>query len=220
MTPSLTPGLIGEITEIVFGPVMASPEPCDIIFIFGGSHPGLWEKTAEAYHAGLGKAILATGGHKPRVQYHSSWTDGTTPESHVIRRELIKLHVPDEIIFVEDKSTNSLENVLFAKDVYDFTKVTSILAVCKCYGAGRQCRTLKQHVDPSVKVIPYSFDTNIGSHVPFVTRYTWMNFEEGRAFVSTQVMKIVNYGKLGHLQPVEYMSSQLVELINKDLAVR
>jgi uncharacterized SAM-binding protein YcdF (DUF218 family) len=220
MNSSLPPEIISEITEIVFGPAVVSPEPCDTIFIFGGSHPGLWQKAAEAYQAGLGKVILATGGHKPGVQYHSMRTDGTTPESHVIRRELIRLHVPEEIIYVEDQSTNSLENVLFAQKVFDFAKLTSILVICKCYGAGRQCRTLKKHIDPSIKVIPYPFDTNIGSHGPFITRFTWMNDEESRAFVFRQAVKIVAYGRLGHLHPVEHMSSHLAELIDANPAAR
>lgn len=134
------------------------------------------------------------------------------PESHVIRRELINLSVPESVIFYEDKSTNSLENVLFAKDVYDFSDITSILVVCKNYGVGRQCRTLKQQIAKNIKVIPYSFDTEAGNG-PFITRYTWMNYEKSKALVFTQVVKIYQYGKLGHLEPVEQISPTLEELV-------
>ena len=210
----LTPELIREITEIVFGIPNQPIQPCDIIFVFGGSHPGIWQAAAQAYHQGLGKALVVTGGHKPGVHPHHTWRDGDTSEAHVIRRELIKLAVPENIIVFEDKSTNTLENVLFAQAVYDFSGVTSILAVCKNYGVGRQCRTLRQQIAGTIKVVPYPFDTEAGNG-PFITRHTWMNYEESIFVVFMQAVKIYQYGKLGHLEPVEHMSPALVELVNR-----
>jgi uncharacterized SAM-binding protein YcdF (DUF218 family) len=213
--PDLAPALIDEITEIVFGLPIPSPEPCDIIFVFGGSHPGLWERAAEAYFAGLGKEIIITGGYRPTSQRHPSWTYGATPEAHVIRHKLIQLGVPEEVLFYEDRSTNTLENVLFALQEYDFSRISSILAVCKCYAVGRQCRTLQQHIAPDVKVIPYAFDTTIGSTDVFVTRQTWMNNELSRGFILLQLVKIIHYGKLGHLKPAENLSRGLSTLVKK-----
>ena len=210
----LSAELIHEITAIVFDYTAQPIQPCDIIFIFGGSHPGLWETAARAYHNGLGKAIIATGGSKPGVHHHYTWVDGSTPESHVIKRELIKQAVPENCIYCEDKSTNTLENVLCAKEVYDFSEVSSILAVCKNYGVGRQCRTLRLHMDRDIKVIPYPFDTEAGDG-PFITRHTWMNYEKSKALVFAQAAKIYQYGKLGHLEPVEYISPSLEELIKR-----
>lgn len=133
----MTPALIQEITTIVFDYPSPPIQPSDVIFIFGGSHPGLWQTAAEAYHKGLGRDIVITGGRKPGVQHHYTWVDGDTPEAQVILRELVKLSVPESIIFYEDKSTNSLDNVLFAKEIYDFSRVRRILVVCKNYGVGR-----------------------------------------------------------------------------------
>jgi uncharacterized SAM-binding protein YcdF (DUF218 family) len=217
----LSPALIDEITEIVFGPQTKAPEPCDIIFVFGGSHPGLWEKASEAYFAGLGKDILVTGGYRPTAQRHPSWRYGTTPEAHVIRRKLIELGVPQEIISFEDRSTNTLENVLFGMQAYDFSRINSILAVCKCYAVGRQCRTLQEHLAPDVKVIPYAFDTTIGSTDVFVTRETWINNKVSRVFILTQLVKIIYYGRQGHLKQVENLSqglSILAENLNSGFA--
>lgn len=210
----LTPDLIQEMTAIVFDYPAPPVRPCDAIFVFGGSHPGLWQTAARAYHAGLGKTIIATGGHKPGVIHHPAWADGTTPEAHVIRRELIRLGVPGERIVLEDRSTNSLENVLFAKEVYDFSQVQRILVVCKSYGVGRQCRTLRRHIPKTVMLIPYPFDTELGGVWPPITRETWMDHAEGRAYVLTQVTKIHTYGGLGHLEPVEGLSPALLALIN------
>jgi hypothetical protein len=213
--PSVIPSeLIPEITAIVFGvPVELPVSPCDLIFVFGGSHPGLWDTAAQAYQRGLGKIILVTGGHKPGVHPHRTWQDGDTPEAHVIRRELIRLQVPESSIVYEDRSVNTLENVLFAQEIYDFSTVTSILAVCKNYGAGRQCRTLRQHISKDIRVIAYPFDTEAGRDGPFITRYTWMDFPQSRTFVLDQVRKIIHYGKQGDLLPVEWVSPALEELV-------
>jgi len=186
-----------------------------MIFIFGGSHPDPWQTAAQAYHKGLGKTVLVTGGHKPGVQPHFTWADGSTPEAHVIKRELVKLSVPESCIFYEDKSTNTFENVIFAKEVYDFSGVHRILVVCKNYGVGRQCRTLRQQVDKNVKVIPYPFDTEAGSSELLVTRDNWMDHEKSRILVLTQVIRIIHYGKSGHLTPLEYMSPALEQLVGE-----
>ena len=76
----LDAALIHEVTDIVFGPLV-EPIACDVIFIFGGLDPGLWEKGAEAYSRGLGKHVVVTGGYKPTAAT-PYWKDGT----RVIRR--------------------------------------------------------------------------------------------------------------------------------------
>jgi hypothetical protein len=208
----LDAALIREVTDIVFGPLI-EPIACDVIFILGGRNPGLWEKGAEAYTRGLGKHMVVTGGYKPTAAT-PYWKDGTR-EAHIIRRELIKLGVPESAIFYEDRSTNSLENVLFAKEAYDFSTVASILAVCKCYGAGRQCRTLKQNLDPGIRITPYPFDTQIRGRGPVITRNNWMNFTESRAFALEQVIKIYRYGQQGDLVPIERMSVGLEAIVKR-----
>lgn len=212
---NISPKLLDEITNIVFEESQETPLlPCDVIFVFGGSHPGLWEWAAEAYFRGLGKNIIVTGGNKPNVKHHYTWKDGSTPEALVLRRELIRLHVPEDVIYFEDRSTNSLENVLYAHEVFDLNKVRRILAVCKNYGAGRQCRTLRKQVSENIKVVPYPFVTNAGSDGPVITRLNWMNHDQTRELVIREFIKIYTYGQLGHLEAVEDISSPLRELIN------
>jgi uncharacterized SAM-binding protein YcdF (DUF218 family) len=198
--------LAEEITAIVFGPVV-EPVSCEVIFIFGGLDPGLWEWGARAYAQGLGRDVVVTGGYKPGM------TDHLEHEARVIRRELIARGVPETFITYEDESTNTLENVLFAMRVYDFSTVSRVLAVCKCYGAGRQCRTLRRNLGPAVQVIPYPFDTRIRGQGPVITRANWMQDEVSRAFVYEQVRKIIRYGRLGHLEPIETMSTELTSLL-------
>ena len=211
--PDLTPALVEEITQIIFGEPV-EPEPCDIIFIFGGSYPGLWERGAEAYFKGLGNPIIATGGHKPAALRHHAWRDGITPEAEVIRRELIRLGVPEGDILIENCSTNTYENVSFAREVYDFSGVSSILAVCKSLAVGRQTRTLRAQLAPNVRVIPYTFDViQPIPDGPTITRTNWMEFPESRQFIFANVLKSHQYGRAGHLVPLENASDALRALI-------
>jgi len=212
--PPLDDDLIAEITVIVFGKPV-SPRPCDLIFVFGGSHPGLWIKSHEAYLAGLGKEIIVTGGHKPTATRHKTWHHGTTPEAHVIRQELTSRGIPEEKIHVEAKSTNTLENVLYAQEVYDFSTTNSILAVCKSYGVGRQCRTLKRHISTDTKVIPYPFDTSLGGEGHPITRDNWMSMPDSTSFVFGQMLKIIEYGSKGHLEPIEKISDKLLAIVKR-----
>jgi hypothetical protein len=212
--PPLSAAVIDEITEIVFG-AAAAPQPCDLIFIFGGSHPGLWIAGAQAYHAGLGPTIIATGGYKPTAVRHHTWQHGMRPEALVIRDELVLLGVPEQAILVEERSTNSLENVLFAQQLYDFATLTSILVICRSHGVGRQCRTLRRHIDPRIAVRAYPFDTNVGREGVPVSRENWMTMAESRAGVFAHLLKIIKYGRRGEIEALETMSDELLAVVNE-----
>jgi hypothetical protein len=210
--PTLSDALTDEITTIVFGMPVA-PERCDLIFVFGGSHPGLWTTGAEAYHAQLGPHVLVTGGYKESAVRHHTWQHGARPEALVIRAELVACGVPEAHITVEDRSTNSLENVLFAQEVFDFGAVNSILVVCRSHGVGRQVRTLRRHIDPRIIVHVYPFATNMGHDGVAVTRENWMMMEDSRAGVFSHLLKIIKYGRKGDIESLDAMSPELEEVV-------
>ena len=210
--PPLSDALIGEITTIVFGEDTA-PQPCDLIFVFGGSHPGLWTTGAAAYHAGLGPHVLVTGGYKATAVHHHTWQHGARPEALVIREELLARGVQEAHITVEDRSTNSLENVLFAQEVYDFSALNSILVICRSHGVGRQTRTLRRHINPRITVHAYPFATNHGHDGVAVTRDNWMTMADSRAGVFGHVLKIIKYGRRGDIEPLTEMSPELEEAV-------
>ena len=80
-------------------------------------------------------------------------------------------------------------------------------------GVGRQCRTLRRQMQKGIILIPYPFDTEVGSDGPFITRDTWMNDERSRVVVWSQLVKIRRYGEWSHLEPVASMSIGLKELV-------
>ncbi len=168
---------------------------------------------AEAYFKGYGKYVVVTGGYKQEAIRHHSWMYGKTPESVVIRRVLVQMGIPEENIFSETQSTNTYENVRFALEIYDFGRVSRLMVVCKSYAAGRQIRTLQAQLDPDVEIIPYPFDTHLGGDGPFITRENWIDYQEGRAYMFANLLKIVQYGWAGHLVPVDGVSDEFTAVV-------
>ncbi|MGE6256816.1 ElyC/SanA/YdcF family protein [Heyndrickxia sporothermodurans] len=66
--------------------------------------------------------MIITGG------YHSKLN---LIESHVIIEKLLAAGVPENAIIYEKQSTNSLENVLFARGIFNFEAIDTLLFICK-----------------------------------------------------------------------------------------
>jgi len=215
IVPNLTDYHIECLTEITFSEYK-DPIRCDAIFIFAGTHPGHWNKAIEAFRLGLGERIIVTGGVSPTGVKHSDWLDPNTPEADVIISELIKAGIPKDIITFENKSRNTIENVLFAKEVFNFNSVSSLLFVCKNHAAGRQLRTLKQHIDNSSLYIPFGFDAVFNNEI--ISRDNWMNSNIGRSRVWGEFLRIKYYGAIGHILPleekIEGIEHEVIKILN------
>lgn len=207
MVPELTDDQIDKLTAITFLEEV-KPESCDAIFIFAGTHPGHWEKAIEAYHNGLSKQIIVTGGVSPTGVKHLDWKDKNTPEADVIIDELLKAGVSEHHIVAENRSRNTLENVLFAKEVFDFSKVKSLLIICKNHVTGRQYRTLAMHTRSDIRCFPFGFDAMFQDIS--VSRHNWM-MTVGRSRVFGEFLRIVYLGGIGHVLPLEEMVEGLEE---------
>lgn len=198
--PELAQHEWNEIEEVVFGEVK-TPRRCDVLFIYSGTHPGHWEKAIEAYHNGYAKDIIVTGGKSLTGVPHPDWDDEVASEADVILSHLQGNGVPKECISYEKKSTNTLENVIYAKEVYDFSRTKSVMYICKSHAAGRQYRTLAKHLPSSIKYTSYTFDCTYNG--VRVGRDNWMDIEEGRKRVWGEYLRIQHYGELGHILAVQ-----------------
>ncbi len=192
------------LTELVFGPP-SHPVSADVGFVFGGTHPGLWQTAVSMYQAGYVSRFVVTGGLNFSSAYHAGWTYGPdVPESHGIAEQMNRLGVPASAILTEDRSTNTLENVLFALEVADFTQFRSILAITKSYGTGRQLRTLRHHIPNTIAVHSVSFPTegyNLGPGL--IDRDNWTDTELRVRLVLGAYQRIMKYGLAGHLTPAD-----------------
>ena len=84
----------------------------DIAFVFGtdNARKNAVEKVVELYVKGLVPKIIFSGG----VNVYSG-----VIEAEEMAKEAIKLGVPKKDILIENKSANTLENVLFSLKVID-----------------------------------------------------------------------------------------------------
>lgn len=200
IVPELSPYQIERLTEITFSEYK-EPTKCDAIFIFAGTHPGHWERAIEAYRLGLGEQFVVTGGVSPTGVKHPDWKNPNAPEANVIISELIKAGIPNEKIIFENRSRNTLENVLFAKEVFNFNSVSSVLFICKNHAAGRQLRTLAMHIKNPITYIPFGFDATYNNEI--ISRTNWMNSSKGRSRVWGEFLRINYLGTIGHVLPLE-----------------
>ena len=200
LVPDLTDQQIEKLTDIVFLPAVA-PEPCDAIFVFGGTHPGHWQQAIHAYHRGYSTQVIVTGGVSPTGIKHPDWPDATMCESEGITAKLVEGGVPRNAIVFENWSRNTRENVLYAQEVVDFSQMRRLLFVGKSIGAGREYRTLAQNVPFPLRYIPFGFDAEYAGQI--ISRHTWMQSAVGRGRVFGEYLRIVYYGRLGHVLPLE-----------------
>lgn len=97
---------------------------------------------------------------------------------------------PQQIVY-EKSSTNTLENVKFALNVFDFSQIKSLMFICKSHATGRQLRTLTKYLPATIDYIPYTFNAEYSGNI--VSRQEWMNKRHrtvksvGRVFENTSL---------------------------------
>ncbi|MFA6315046.1 MAG: YdcF family protein [Candidatus Paceibacterota bacterium] len=173
-----------EITKYVF--IDDENPTANIALVFGtwNAQKSAVEKAVEIFKRGLVPKIIFSGG----LNENSGMV-----ESESMANEAIKSGIASEDIYIENRSTNTLENVLFSLALIDkelgLENVNAITAIMKNYHSRRVLMTLKKHVPNHIilKAAPYKspqydFDRN-----------NWMESELGKEKVSEEVSKIEKY---------------------------
>ena len=94
------------------------PQKADCIVGFGNFNTDIARRAAELYHQGLAPKILFTGGLGRN-------TEGLLPEPEAVRFAKVAMEcgVPAEDILIEDKSTNTKENIEFIRTLLEETGI-------------------------------------------------------------------------------------------------
>ncbi len=201
--PPLTLDEIEVITQSVFLPE-TEISPCELIFVFGCPDVAIVDKAYEAYKSGLGKIILITGGINPNPKIElKDWIYKDVPESKLIKSGLLGRGISEDIIITEEKSVNSIENVVFAKEIFDFTSISSILFISKNMAAGRQHGLLRAHFPQINKIIPYPYNSSLGDGDRIVTRSNWAQDEQSKSFVFGSYLRLILFSRKGFIEKVK-----------------
>lgn len=188
----LSPEEIERITQTVF--VAPGSQPVDLLFIFGTStiDGKALESVARDYQKGCFPKVMATG-LSGRL-----YSETGKPVAHIMRDELIARGVPSEVILVQDRSTNTLEDVAFSLDVLEKHSISpdSIAFLCKAHHSGRCLRTLRKF-----------FPSQILSPVTYLAEYEgvkiskedWYQHEVSRGRVYGEYLRIIEYTRRGDI---------------------
>jgi len=178
---------IKKITDYIF--LKSNPQKADLALVFGTRHQEAINKVFELYRDGLVPKILVSGGIN-RVTKEN--------EAKEMSSKLIQLGVKKDDIILEDKSTNSLENVLFSRQIIGekigFNKVKKIIAIVKHYHSRRALMTIKKHFPKTIELIPVTYD------IYGFTIDDWFDNKTGKEKVLDEWNKITIYLERGDIE--------------------
>ncbi len=116
-------------------------EPCDLIFVLGSHDLRVAERAADLYHQGLAPVVLMSGGL-------GNFTKGVfnEPEADLLAAVAREKGVPSDRILVENRSTNTGENVSLSRALVTRLgmNVDSVIAVQKPYMERRTFATIRK----------------------------------------------------------------------------
>ncbi len=168
----------------------------DIAFVFGtwNAWKGSVEKATELYKSGFVPKLIFSGGINKKTG---------VIEGEAMAEEAIKLGVPRNDVLIENKSTNTLENVLFSLGVIDkelgLQNIKVMTAVVKNYHARRALMTLRKHIPPHIQLKAAAYTSD---YYPF-TKENWTESDLGKEKVFEEVEKIKTYLAKGDLAELE-----------------
>jgi uncharacterized SAM-binding protein YcdF (DUF218 family) len=129
--------------------------PADLLLVFG-TREGVdefVEAIIRLWRDGFCRHILISGG--------ATWNNADA-EAFVLRRAIVRAGVPDEVILIEPRATNTGENVIFSLPIIDarigLNNISSVIALGKVCTSVRYLMTLQRHwpeVDKMLVAVNY-----------------------------------------------------------------
>lgn len=178
---------IKEITKYIF--LDSQPRKADLAIVFGNRHQETLKKVFQLYQKGLVSKILLSGGINKITGQN---------EAEQMANDLVAKGVKKEDLILENKSTNSLENVLFSKKKIEqeigFSKIKKIIAVVKHYHSRRTLMTFKKYFPKTVELLPVTYN------IYGFDRDNWYKSEVGRKKVLEEWEKIPIYLAKGDIE--------------------
>ena len=188
----LSPEEIEHITQTVF--VASESQLTDLLFIFGTStiDNEILESVARDCLQGRFSKVLVTG-LSGRL-----YDETGKPVARIMRDELIARGVPSDIILVQDRSTNTLEDVVFSLDILEQHSISpeSIAFLCKAHHSGRCLRTLRKFF-PSQTLSPVTYLAEYDGVK--VSKADWYRHAVSRGRVYGEYLRIIKYSRRGDI---------------------
>ena len=188
----LSPEEIKHITQTVFA--ASESQVVELLFIYGTSSidSEILDAVARDYQQGRFPKILVTG-LSGRLYYETG-----RPLASIMRDALIARGVPSDVILVQDRSTNTLEDVTFSLDVLEHHNISpeSIAFLCKAHHSGRCLRTLRKFF-PSQTLSPIIYVAEYEGVK--ISKEDWYQHEVSRGRVYGEYLRVMEYTRRGDI---------------------
>lgn len=158
----------------------------DIIIVPGSSQINIIKKAINLYKLGFSKKIIFTGSFNEKIQKY---------ESEFGKEYALSMGVNKKDIYVENKSTNTKENAVYARKIVNKYGLCSkkIILPCKTYHSMRLKMTfLSEFPESKIIIIPVIDQRNISKN-------NWWKDENKLKIVMEEVEKIGQYFLKGDL---------------------
>lgn len=173
------------IDRLLFNGLNDNGENADCIIVLGSVSATKYRVPVgvNAYLAGRAKKIMMCGGKMRQL------SNEKTSEAELMRNKALELGVPESAIIIEDKSLNTVENILCALVELQRTmwlnNVKSILLVTTSFHMRRSLHIAKYLFPAHIKVLTCPADDTT------TRRDNWMNTLEGIERAKAEAMNIV-----------------------------
>jgi len=132
--------------------VFDPPAPAEVIFVFGGLDLAVPRHAAELFSRGFAPTVLISGASGPLTR-----SIFVTTEAETFRDEMMKYGTPTNVILLELRATNALENVRLGMTTLSDhgVRIRSALLVAKTF-LMRRCKATfqKQYPDVATRCCP------------------------------------------------------------------
>ena len=201
--PVIFPELARALTDLCFS--YDEKEPADLIFIFGTN---VIQKEVSSIIRGLlleniSKTLLITGG----VADYRHTNYENIPESEKIMLYLDKSEFSDISFLIEKISKNTLENVLEAKKIFDFSAINTVMFLSHSYASMRSRLTLKK-IFPHGKILSFPYDIPSEQENMPIGRDTWTKSRYGPSVIWGEFLRFTTYGERGDF-PIEEVKEKI-----------
>ncbi len=167
------------------------PERADLAFVFGTYHPEPAHIAVRLVKRGIVSRVILTGGTNQRIGENEAG-------KHL--GILLRSGISRECIIIEDRSTNTQENVVFglreAAKCLALRDIRSVIVIAKWYHCRRAMMTLKRHMPNGAR---YSAVTYV---VDGIARSEWWQTAEGIQRVMKEQALIPKYRESGDVAEI------------------
>lgn len=192
--------LIKKITEICFRE-NNELQKADLLLLFGSTSSinEMYSELEPLLSKKLIDTLIITGGYRNSIN---------NSEALYIFEKLKPIIHPEIKVVLEQKSTNTLENVTEALKLVDFKSLNKIYFSCKSFAAGRCYLTLLKHTQ-GVKILQRSFITKN------VDNINWFTSQIGVSIVIEELNKIHKYSNNGDIALIESIDKSTIEVLKE-----